>query len=262
MLFTYALLFYLLALFCIILYSFINIRFSKNIYTIFVLIGLLFNGAHIVNRWLSTKYFPTASLSDILIFLCFILISMSIFISINSKKPAMVSITLPFVLILGILSMIFWDEPNVKLYNNTFWLYIHLPSIIIGTAFLISSAFASIMYLYQEKRLRKKNLNLISEQIPPLEFIDKINIYSLIAGFVLFSLGLLSGIIWDFYEVEQYKIKAKVIFSVLTWIVFGLILFLKNKKGLPPGKSALWSIIGFLFIFITYFGVAIFLRGN
>ncbi|MBC7196607.1 MAG: cytochrome c biogenesis protein CcsA, partial [Deferribacterales bacterium] len=95
---------------------------------------------------------------------------------------------------------------------------------------------------------------------PPLETINNINIFALYTGFVLFSGGIVSGIIWGLLEWNgTLMLTSKLVFSFITWIVFAVIIIVKKTKGLTPKKTATLSIIGILLILLTYHGVATFL---
>jgi len=144
----------------------------------------------------------------------------------------------------------------------TFWLYIHLPFTIIGTAFFMLSTFTGIMYFIQERQLKTKNFGIIFRRFPPLDTINKLNSTTLYIGFYAFTIGLLAGIVWMFYSNGRINVfSPKLVFAIITWIIYSSITFYKQFRGMSPKHMALSTIIGFISVLITYVGVAFFIMG-
>jgi ABC-type uncharacterized transport system permease subunit len=121
---------------------------------------------------------------------------------------------------------------------------------------------ASIMYFLQERELKRKNFGIIFKRFPPLNQIDRLTAVNLILGFYFFSVGLISGFVWMIYETERIgSILPKMIFAVITWVIFGLITYLKKYRGMTPRSTAYSTLAGFISVVVTYAGVAFFLMG-
>jgi ABC-type uncharacterized transport system permease subunit len=161
-------------------------------------------------------------------------------------------------------ALILSPTSTINIDKGSLLLYIHLPFSITGTALFFLSAFTGIIYFYLEKQLKNKNISFINKQNLSLESINNIINNLLIYGFIIFTIGLITGFIWRFYaeNIEEYSYTTKLIFSVITWLIFGFLILIKKIKGLPPKKLAMGSIIGFVCLIITYIGLALFLAGK
>nr|QVD44221.1 cytochrome c heme attachment protein [Primula vilmoriniana]QVD45549.1 cytochrome c heme attachment protein [Primula vilmoriniana]QVD45632.1 cytochrome c heme attachment protein [Primula vilmoriniana] len=75
-------------------------------------------------------------------------------------------------------------------------------------------------------------------------------------GFIFLTIGILSGAVWANEAWGSYwSWDPKEIWAFITWTVFAIYLHSRtNKKG-PPANSAIVASVGFLIIWICYFGV-------
>ena len=78
-------------------------------------------------------------------------------------------------------------------------------------------------------------------------------IYSI--GFVSLSIILITGI---FFSEEvlgiPLEISHKVIFSILSWLVYGGLLLGRFKAGWRGKKAIVFSLIAFILLFMSYLG--------
>jgi ABC-type uncharacterized transport system permease subunit len=260
---VFSLLFYIIA-FLLFLFS-LKKKSNTNVIAItLVLSGVLLNFISIILRWKLLGFFPTITFSDTLIFLSFIIAIMFVTFYFIYKSIHLFLFILPFLSLLIIIALVLNSSSSINIDKSSILLYIHLPFSITGTALFLLSAFSGIMYFYQEKQLKNKNLDFINKQNLSLSSINKITNNLLTYGFIIFTIGLITGFIWRFYaeNIEKYSYQTKLIFSVITWCIFGVLMVIKKVKGLPPKKLALGSIIGFICLVITYIGLALFLSGK
>lgn len=264
MLNSLSLFFYVLAFLLILFYCFKNKSIFINAGLLFTLVACILNMIYITLRWRELGYFPTVTFSDTLVFLAFIISAIFLLFYFMYKRIQIFIFILPFLSILILVALILNPKTSINIDKNSALLYIHLPFSITGTALFFLSAFAGIIYFYQEKQLKNKNIKFINRESMPLDSINKIINNLLIYGFLIFTIGLITGFIWRFYaeNIEEYSYITKLVFSIITWCTFGLLLLIKKIKGLTPKKLAMGSIIGFVCLIITYIGLAIFLSGK
>lgn len=259
-----SLFFYIVSFLFILFYYFNNKNLFLRSGISLLLVACILNMIYIVLRWYELGYFPTVSFSDTLVFLTFTLSTIFLIFYFIYKRIHIFIFILPFLSILMFIALILNPTTSIKIDKDSALLYIHLPFSITGTALFFLSAFAGIIYFYEEKQLKNKNIKFINKESLPLESINNIINNLLVYGFLIFTIGLITGFIWRFYaeNIEEYSYKTKLIFSVITWCIFGLLLLIKKIKGLAPKKLAMGSIVGFVCLVITYIGLAIFLSGK
>jgi ABC-type uncharacterized transport system permease subunit len=118
---------------------------------------------------------------------------------------------------------------------------------------------AGILYLLQERELKRKQLSTFYHRLPPLQVLDELFLRFLTVGFTLLSVGLLIGVIQaDRDWVPGWYSDPKVLAAITTWIIYLVLIFMRTTAGWR-GKRAAWlSVAGFVSVLFTYFGVSYF----
>lgn len=131
------------------------------------------------------------------------------------------------------------------------WLHIHVI-----TCFLAYAAFAVSFLCGILSLLGWKNF------VPPQENLEQINYTSIIIGFPMLSAGILTGAVWAHYAWGSYwSWDPKETWSLITWIIYALILHVRLMKDWQGKRMAFLSIAGFISVIFTYFGVNFILMG-
>nr|YP_009557514.1 cytochrome c heme attachment protein [Lophiocarpus tenuissimus]QBC72296.1 cytochrome c heme attachment protein [Lophiocarpus tenuissimus] len=75
-------------------------------------------------------------------------------------------------------------------------------------------------------------------------------------GFIFLTIGILSGAVWANEAWGSYwNWDPKETWAFITWIIFAIYLHIRTNKNLQGANSAIVAFIGFLIIWICYFGV-------
>jgi len=131
------------------------------------------------------------------------------------------------------------------------WLHIHVITCFVAYAAFVISFICGILYLIKWKNV-----------VPPKEMLEEINYRSVMVGFPMLSAGILTGAVWAHYAWGSYwSWDPKETWSLITWIIYALFLHARFVKGWKGKKIAFISIIGFLSVIFTYFGVNFILSG-
>ena len=81
-------------------------------------------------------------------------------------------------------------------------------------------------------------------------------------GFPLLSAGILTGAVWAHYAWGSYwSWDPKETWSLITWIIYAIFLHVRLVRGWKGSKIAFLSVIGFLCVVFTYWGVNFLLSG-
>jgi len=266
---SYALMVYLVAFLNLVLRIFINSKVATFLTIFFTVFGLALNIHEVAIRYVWEGSFQSATLFDfsILVSIAFALTFLALFY--KYRKIVIGIFLIPFSIIFSGLSMI---APSAIHSDTIFsvWRYGHLPFVILGTTLFVVSFITSVMYMIQDANLRSKKFGVIYNIIPPLDTLYKINNSSMRFGFYIFTIGSILGFFWaiqltrlngiewiDSVIITHYPLAIKIIFSIITWIYFAILLAIKAKYGLPPKQLALFTIIGFFSVILTYIGVGL-----
>jgi len=127
------------------------------------------------------------------------------------------------------------------------WAFIHLLFVSIGIAIFIVSFITGLLFIFQEIRIKKNIFGGFLDRLPSLESLDQIYYKSLYLGFVLFTVGIITGGGWSKSETGHYlQITLKPMLALGIWIFFAIFLNLRKPLGLKGARGILLSAIGFL----------------
>jgi ABC-type uncharacterized transport system permease subunit len=124
------------------------------------------------------------------------------------------------------------------------WLAVHILLVLAGYAALSLSAVASVAYLIQERRLKRKQTSSLLERLPPLATLDNLISKSLGLGFAFMTLGLIFGITWAvLYSGSSSWIRdARITLSLFTWALLLVMMILRASAGWRGRKAAVMAL--------------------
>lgn len=145
---------------------------------------------------------------------------------------------------------------------QSWWLPVHAATTLFADAFLALACIGGIMYLLQEREIKKKRFGLFYSRLPSLEALDKLNQHCLSVGFPLFTLGLITGSLWAKQAWGVYwHWDPKETWSLVTWFLYAALLHQRFTVGWRGRRVAILSIIAFLSVLFTLWGVSFLLKG-
>ncbi len=129
------------------------------------------------------------------------------------------------------------------------WLIAHIAALLAASVALCFSLLASILYLAQERRIKRKRKAgedswlAPLDWLPPLDTIDRIAHTTLLVGFPCMTIGLVIGavLVQETPLGAAYFLDPKVIASFAMWCVYVLLLYLRHRTGLRGRKAAYLS---------------------
>jgi cytochrome c-type biogenesis protein CcsB len=225
--------------------------------------GIVVNGAGIGMRWaesyrLDIGHAPFSNLYESLVFFAFTIAVIFVVIDRKYKVPIVGTFTVP----LAFLALAYASlSPNINeqiqpllpaLKSN--WLIAHVITCFIGYAAFAIAFGVSIMYLVKQGR-EKETGGWIS-LLPDLDAMDDLNYQLIMFGFLFLTVGIITGAVWANTAWGRYwGWDPKETWSLITWIVYAVLLHARNMRGWRGRRIAYLSIIGFAAVLVTYFGV-------
>jgi cytochrome c-type biogenesis protein CcsB len=154
-------------------------------------------------------------------------------------------------------------EPLIPALQSN-WLTYHVI-----TCFLSYSAFAisfgsSITYLMKLRKSSKNNPGQkeADEMLPSMESLDDIIYKTVAIGFLLLSIGIITGAVWANYAWGSYwSWDPKETWSLITWFVYAAFIHARLTRGWRGRRTAILSIFGFAAVLFTFLGVNFLLSG-
>ncbi|MBF0223877.1 MAG: cytochrome c biogenesis protein CcsA [Desulfobacterales bacterium] len=171
--------------------------------------------------------------------------------------------TAPLLLIITIAAYITHGETFEQKNISNFWLHSHIISMFIGEGSMALACGIGIFYLLHETQIKTKKKGFFFKRLPSLEILDTGGYFSIVLGFLMITLGLVTGFIYSNLLWGKFFINdPKIVWSGITWIVYAIILHERLAVGWRGRKTAVLAIIGFIIVLFTFLGVNLFFGGH
>lgn len=131
----------------------------------------------------------------------------------------------------------------------------HLLISMLAYGFFTIASLHVLLMAVLEKRLHGGQLRSVVTRLPPLLTMERILFQLIGAGFVLLTLSLATGIVFS-EEVfgKPLSVNHKTVFGVISWGIFGALLWGRRVYGWRGRVALRWTLTGFLMLVLAYFG--------
>ncbi|MCL2760256.1 MAG: c-type cytochrome biogenesis protein CcsB [Desulfuromonadales bacterium] len=228
-----------------------------------IVFGFIVHIIFTFDRFIEAGHTPITNLHESLSFFSLAVVGLFIIFESRFKMQVLGSFVVPVATVLLLVSSLFPTSigplnPALK----SGWLAVHTIVAFLGYASFAVAFGASIIYLIQERFLKKKVLNGLFQKLPSLNVLDEINYKCLTFGFPLLTVAIISGAIWAESAWGSYWTwDPKETWSLITWLLYAVILHGRLTTGWRGRKAAILSIIGFAVVLFTFLGVNLFMSG-
>ncbi|MBT0663085.1 c-type cytochrome biogenesis protein CcsB [Geobacter pelophilus] len=233
--------------------------------------GLLLQTIAIGLRWkesytLGIGHAPLSNLYESVVFFSWTIVLIYGILDLKYRYRVIGAFVMPFALLgmawaqLGMKSGI---EPLVPALQSN-WLLYHVITCFLGYAAFAVACGISIMYLIREKhdKVAQANEQSIVATFPPSRVLDDLNYKSIMIGFPLLTLGIVTGAAWANYAWGTYwSWDPKETWSLIVWFIYAAFLHARITRGWAGRRAAWLSIIGFAATIFCYLGVNLLLSG-
>jgi ABC-type uncharacterized transport system permease subunit len=129
---------------------------------------------------------------------------------------------------------------------------LHVAVTLLGESLFTLAFAAAILYLVEERRLKRKKLAGIFVRLPPLDALERAEHKLLLLGFPLLTVGILTGTLWaERIEAGSVADVWRAIFGYVTWLTYALVLLLRAAAGWRGRRASYGTIAGFGFSLIV-----------
>lgn len=200
-------------------------------------------------------FFPTSTPQSILAISAFVA-TICLLLSARRTSLLVIVFLLP-VICLSFVFLHFVSGFEVLAKPPSPWLWTHVLLTLLGEAFYFIAAVASIVYLLIERKLQRREVSQVFSMLSSLPALDRFLSELLLGGFVFLTLGMSMGFVFAgrFWE-AGWLLDPKVLFCVLTWIVYATIHLLRIISVKFLGRrTAIAAVIGFVTVIFLSVGV-------
>ncbi|MEA3428737.1 MAG: c-type cytochrome biogenesis protein CcsB, partial [Thermodesulfobacteriota bacterium] len=134
------------------------------------------------------------------------------------------------------------------------WLIAHVVTCFLGYAGFAIAFGVSLLYLFKKKDKAGKTGAFI--HFPESHVLDELTYQTITFGFLFLTIGIITGSVWANSAWGSYwSWDPKETWSLITWFIYATLLHARMMRGWTGKRIAYLSIIGFIAVIFTYFGV-------
>jgi cytochrome c-type biogenesis protein CcsB len=222
-------------------------------------LGFIVHTVSILVHLGSTGLLPVTSFGEGLSFFAWLIAGSFLVVARGGRLSAIGVVVGPLasVMVAGAI-LFFGDSAPIPPEMRSPWLPIHVTLAFLGNA-VFGIAFAvSMVYLFQEGRLKSRRGAWLLRRLPSLEQLDRLNYRCLVWGFPLLSLGIITGGIWAANTWGHFwSGEAREILSLITWLVYAGLLQFRLTGGLRGRRAATLTIVGFTLVVVSYVSISL-----
>jgi ABC-type uncharacterized transport system permease subunit len=133
------------------------------------------------------------------------------------------------------------------------WFVLHVALSALGLALMALAFIAAALYLLQFRELKARRFGQIFQLFPPLERLDQLNRFALVAGFPALTLGVVLALGYGAqFSGGLHVAKAQIVWGIFTWVVLGWAVWVRVVRHWAGRRAALASIAGFSAVLLVY----------
>uniref|UniRef100_UPI003002FC40 cytochrome c biogenesis protein n=1 Tax=Alchemilla microcarpa TaxID=1053328 RepID=UPI003002FC40 len=248
----------------------------------------------LVTRWIYFGHLPLSDLYESLIFLSWGFSIIHMIPYFKKQQTHLNVITTPSVIFIqGFTTSGFLNEMHQSTILvpalQSHWLMMHVSMMVLGYAALLcgsllslaliiitfrkyisifsksnnflteSFSFGEIEYVNERNNVLQNTSFICSQNYYRYQLIQQLDRWSyriISLGFILLTVGILSGAVWANEAWGSYwNWDPKETWAFITWTIFAIYLHIRTNKNYETLNSAIVASMGFMIIWICYFGV-------
>ncbi len=225
--------------------------------------GLVFGGAGVVahSAYLLINQPTPAAPYGSLLWLALVLALFYLYGTVHHAKQAWAVFVLPVVIgLVGLSLALVAATPEATAFSvpgwaagDRFWGLVHGVLIFLASVGVSVSFLASVMYLIQARRLRRKVAPGRGMPMLNLERLETMNRRALNGAFPMLTAGLLVGtiLLQHGHALGDNVLSLKVLSTAGLWLVFLVLLYLRYGAHVPARRLALFSIAAFALLIVA-----------
>ena len=129
----------------------------------------------------------------------------------------------------------------------------HILTSLLAYSILGLAVIQAILLAIQDHHLHNRQPGGFIRALPPLQVMEALLFQMIAAGYALLTLSLITGILF-LEDIFAQHLVHKTILSIIAWLVFGILLWGRWRFGWRGRVAIRWTIGGFVFLMLAYFG--------
>ncbi len=174
--------------------------------------------------------------------------------SFHARMEGLQPLVLPLAAVCALLPVGFPDQHLLANVASPLF-RLHLLVAMVAYSLFTLAALHAIIMAVVERRLHRGQLTKVLASLPPLLTMEALLFRLIGIAFILLTLTLASGI--AFSETlfgKALRFDHKTVFSIISWIIFAILLVGRFAWGWRGRKALRWTLAGFAALLLAYVG--------
>jgi ABC-type uncharacterized transport system permease subunit len=211
-----------------------------------VLHGVVLYPELMTGRGLNMGFFNAASLVALL------MVGLLLLVALRQPVENLGIPVLPIAAVTLILG--FWNPGHHQDITSTNWqLDMHILFSVLAYSLFALAAVQALLLQCQDRHLRDRRPGGFVRALPPLEIMERLLFQMIGTGFALLTAALLTGFVF-LQDIFAQHLVHKTVLSIISWVLFGILLWGRWKFGWRGRTAIRWTLSGFAFLILAYFG--------
>lgn len=234
---------------------------TSKIASYFSFTGLTIHTAGLILRWVESYslgfgHAPLSNLYESLIFFSWAVMLLLVIFERKTARKELRIFALPVAFLLITYASFAPDmengiQPLIPALKSN-WLVSHVITCFLGYASFVIASLFSFMYLIK----KKQNPGAIMNMLPDSESMEYLIYQSLVIGYIMFTLGIMTGSVWAHAAWGSYwSWDPKETWALITWLIYTAALHVRFVGTNRGKKVAILALIGLGSVLFTYLGV-------
>jgi ABC-type uncharacterized transport system permease subunit len=187
---------------------------------------------------------PISSTPEAMSFIAFLIAAGYLAATLRYRLAAAGAFALPAVLALLMLARVVPAEETTPTMGALGQVHIFLATV--GVAVFALAAALAVLYLFEDRQLKRKQFGRMIRGGAPLETLDRLALRCVSVGFPIFTVALVTGAMWIARLGALHTgapLRPEYLLAFVTWLAFGVLLVARVGAGWQ-GRRAAWLTLG------------------
>jgi ABC-type uncharacterized transport system permease subunit len=219
-------------------------------------LGFIFQTGFLSLRGHAVGRCPLTNLFEVFIFLAWSVTLIYLLIGPAYRLSLMGAFTAPLVFALQTFALLApIDRPHVLSMKPSAWLELHASVSLVAYGAFALAGIAGVMYLIQERQLKRRRINSMFYHFPPLTDLFAAITRLVWLGMFLLTVGLVAG----FFTGQPLPVL-HMAWSLGVWVFYAVILFVRHLRSTAPRAIAALCIVAFSAALTLLWGITFIAR--
>jgi ABC-type uncharacterized transport system permease subunit len=200
---------------------------------------------------------PLTNLPEASAFTAWTVLAVELVLFIRYRVHAASFFVYPLVLMLSTVAAVVREpfaQMKPALRSKVFTTHVFLSTVGVAALF-VGLAFVVLAFM-QDRALKRKERGPLWEWIPSLDLCKKVSYGAIAAGFSIYTLGLLAGILWSYRTTaELLDLRVKQISALVAWVLFAMLLQSFISGAYRGRRTMVISICAFVATLVAILGI-------